>query len=333
MPGLLGPGQLLALMVLVLQPTGTQEAQCPIPSIANGQLSSAENFTHGSTATLQCDPGFVPTASTARCTPSGRWYPRVPSCVPGQCRHPPSVEFADFQHRREFLVGSTLSYSCRAGFSLIPGVSPTTTCLQNFTWSPVPRLCQKVQCSSPVILHGTEASPRRAEYTFGQQVEFQCEHGYMLRGSDRVQCSSDGMWRPPVPYCDRVCGPPPKITNGQHSGMGLTKFPYGSEVKYSCAEGLSLIGDESLHCTSEDGENMTWSGPAPECRVVRCPRPVVERGRMTPQTFTFPYGLLLHFSCDQGFRLHGAAQSQCLADGAWHPPLPTCQPVHCPKPL
>ncbi|XP_053853872.1 complement receptor type 2 [Vidua macroura] len=332
MPGLLGPGQLLALMVLVLQPTGTQEAQCSIPIIANGQLSSAENFTYGSTATLQCDPGFVGTASTARCMPSGRWHPRVPSCVPGQCRHPPPVEFAEFQHRREFPVGSTLSYSCRAGFSLIPGVSPTTTCLQNFTWSPVPRLCQKVQCSTPVIPHGTEVSPRRAEYTFGQQVEFQCDHGYMLRGSNRVQCSSDGMWRPPVPYCDRVCGLPPKITNGKHSGMEFTQFPYGSEVKYSCAEGLSLIGDESLYCTSEDGENLTWSGPAPQCRVVRCPKPVLERGRMTPQTFTFPYGLLLHFSCDQGFGLRGAAQSQCLADGTWHPPLPTCQPVLCPQP-
>ncbi|XP_014113582.1 PREDICTED: beta-2-glycoprotein 1-like [Pseudopodoces humilis] len=53
---------------------------------------------------------------------------------------------------------------------------------------------------------------------------------------------------------------------------------------------------------------------------------------MTPQTFTFPYGLLLHFSCDEGFGLRGAAQSQCLADGTWGPPLPTCQPVLCPEP-
>nr|XP_054504513.1 complement receptor type 1-like [Agelaius phoeniceus] len=377
------------------------QSQCPIPSIAHGQLSSAENFTFGSTATLQCDPGFVGTASTARCTHSGRWYPRVPSCIPGQCRHPPSVEFADFQPRREFPVGTTLSYSCRAGFSLVPGVSPTITCLQNFTWSAVPRMCQnsssffpligvaceynthillpskssscypviaipepassalrclaalpgssagngsvptsplccccppEVQCPSPAIPHGTETSPSRAEYTFGQQVEFQCDHGFMLRGSDRVQCSSDGIWRPPVPYCDRVCGPPPKITNGQHSGMGFTQFTYGSEVKYSCAEGLSLIGNKSLYCTSEDGENLTWSGRAPECRAVRCPKPVVERGRMSPQVFTFPYGLLLHFSCEEGFRLRGAAQSQCLADGTWDPPVPTCQPVLCPPP-
>ncbi|XP_041278458.1 complement receptor type 1-like [Onychostruthus taczanowskii] len=332
MPGLLGPGQLLAVLLLGLQPTGTQEARCPIPSIAHGQLSSADNFTYGSTATLQCDPGFVGTATTARCTPSGRWYPRVPSCVPGQCRHPPPVEFADFQPRREFPVGATLSYSCRAGFSPIPGVSPTITCLQNFTWSAVPRLCRKVQCPSPAIAHGTESSPRRAEYSFGVQVEFQCDHGFMLRGSDRVQCSSDGMWRPPVPHCDRVCGPPPTISNGQHSGMGFRQFTYGSEVKYSCAEGLSLIGDKSLYCTSEDGENLTWSGPAPECRVVRCPKPVVERGRMTPQMFTFPYGLLLRFSCEEGFGLRGAAQSQCQADGTWDPPVPTCQPVLCPQP-
>ncbi|XP_039555316.1 complement receptor type 1-like [Passer montanus] len=244
----------------------TYKAQCPIPSIAHGQLISAENFTHGSTATLQCDPGFVGTATTARCTPSGRWYPRVPSCLPGQCRHPPAVEFADFQPRREFPVGATLSYSCRAGFSAIPGVSPSITCLQNFTWSAAPRLCRKVQCPSPAIPHGTQSSPSRAEYTFGEQVEFQCDHGFMLRGSDRAQCSSDGMWRPPVPHCDRVCGPPPTISNGQHSGMGFRKFTYGSEVKYSCAEGLSLIGDKSLYCTSEDGQNLTWSGPAPQCR-------------------------------------------------------------------
>ncbi|TRZ12486.1 hypothetical protein HGM15179_014605 [Zosterops borbonicus] len=52
---------------------------------------------------------------------------------------------------------------------------------------------------------------------------------------------------------------------------------------------------------------------------------------MSPQTFTFPYGLLLHFSCDPGFGLRGAAQSQCQADGTWDPPVPTCQPVRCPQ--
>ncbi|KAK4809252.1 hypothetical protein QYF61_016066 [Mycteria americana] len=53
---------------------------------------------------------------------------------------------------------------------------------------------------------------------------------------------------------------------------------------------------------------------------------------MTPQRFTFPYGAAVRFSCDEGFVLHGDAESRCLASGAWHPPLPTCQPVQCLQP-
>ncbi|XP_064894786.1 complement receptor type 2 [Columba livia] len=334
------PGQLLAVAMLVLQPAASLEGQCPIPDIPHGQLKPAQNITYGSTATLECDAGYIPMGtsysfvgtSTLRCMASGRWYPRTPACTLGHCPYPPAIDYADRNPQREFPVGTNVIYFCRSGFTLLPDVSPVTTCLKNFTWSAIPKLCQKVQCPSPVILHGRELSPGKAEYTFGQQVEFQCDLGYVLRGGQRIQCSSDGMWRPPVPYCDKVCGPPPKIANGQHSGLGQVQFPYGTEVKYSCAEGLSLIGDESIYCTSEDGVNLMWSGPAPECRVVRCPKPVVQRGRMTPQRFTFPYGAAVRFSCDEGFVLQGDAESQCLADGTWHPPLPTCQPVLCPQP-
>ncbi|XP_074019626.1 complement receptor type 1 [Numenius arquata] len=275
MPAFLrGLGQLLAAVVLVLQPAGSLEAQCPVPDITHGQLKPARNFTEGSTATLQCDAGYIPVggSTTLRCLGNGRWYPRVPACA------------------------------------------------------------LETQCPSPAISHGRETTPRKAEYNFGHQVEFQCDLGYVLRGSRRIQCWADGTWRPPVPFCDKVCGPPPKIAYGQHTDLRTEQFPYGLEVKYSCAEGLSLIGDESIYCTSDDGVNLAWSGPAPECRVVRCPKPVVERARMTPQRLTFPYGAEVRFSCEEGFVLRGDAESRCLADSAWHPPLPSCQPVLCPQP-
>ncbi|XP_009082607.1 PREDICTED: complement receptor type 2-like [Acanthisitta chloris] len=187
------------------------------------------------------------------------------------------------------------------------GATTTVRCMSNGRWYP----------------HG---------HLPASQVEFRCDPGYVLKGSERTQCSADGTWRPPVPYCDKVCGPPPKIANGQHSGLGTKQFPYGTEVKYTCLEGLSLIGAESIYCTSDDGENLVWSGPAPECKVVRCPRPTVSRGKITPQKFSFPYGVTVSFSCDEGFVLHGAAESQCVADGTWNPPLPTCQPALCPQP-
>ncbi|POI29583.1 hypothetical protein CIB84_006668 [Bambusicola thoracicus] len=184
----------------------------------------------------------------------------------GRCPSPPAVDHADRRPSYELLVGSTVTYFCRHGYMLIPGVSPTTTCLTNFTWSAVPALCQMVQCPSPAIINGRVTSGEQDKYGVGQQVEFQCNLGYTMWGSQKTQCWSDGTWKPPLPYCDKVCAPPPLITNGQHTGVRTELFPYGMEVKYSCAAGLSLIGDESIYCTSEDGVNLTWSGPAPVCR-------------------------------------------------------------------
>ncbi|XP_021233226.1 complement receptor type 1-like [Numida meleagris] len=322
--------------LLVLQPAGSlaPEVRCPIPVIAHGRLNPApKNFTSGSKAMLECDAGYVPAGgSTVWCLSSGRLQPRTPACIRGRCPAPPAVDHADRRTSYELLVGSTVTYFCRHGYTLIPGVSPTTTCLNNFTWSAIPALCQMVQCPSPTIINGREMSAKQDKYSVGQQVEFQCDLGYMMWGSQRAQCWSDGTWKPPVPFCDKVCPPPPHITNGQHTGLRTDLFPYGMEVKYSCASGLSLIGDESIYCTSEDGVNLTWSGPAPECRVVRCPRPVVAQGRMVLPWHTFPYGMSVRFSCNEGFVLHGNAESRCAADGSWQPALPKCQPVLCPKP-
>ncbi|XP_068015515.1 complement component receptor 1-like protein [Melanerpes formicivorus] len=331
---LLWPGQLLAVVVVVVQPGRSLEFLCPIPHVLHGQLRPAQNSPYSNSATLECDEGYVPVGgyTTLWCLSSGRWQPRAPACTLGRCHRPPAVSNADYPHQNEFPVGTAVTYFCRLGYSLLPDVSPTTTCLTNFTWSPVPQLCQEVQCPSPALPHGRLLSPGRGNYSYRQQVEFQCDRGHLLRGSRRSQCWHDGFWRPAVPYCDQVCGPPPQISKGQHSSPEELTFPYGSEVKYRCTEGLALVGSESIYCTSEDGVNLAWSGPAPECKVVRCPKPAVERGRMAPQRFTFPYKATVRFSCDEGFVLHGAAESQCLSDSSWHPPLPTCQPVLCPEP-
>lgn len=53
-----------------------------------------------------------------------------------------------------------------------------------------------------------------------------------------------------------ACSPPPRITHGLDINPTSSFFPYGYRMKYSCAAGLSLIGDESIYCTSEDGVNL-----------------------------------------------------------------------------
>ncbi|KAM9255570.1 complement component receptor 1-like protein [Cariama cristata] len=292
--------------------------------------------------TYECREGhqFSPGENTRhiKCLPDFTWTE-----IPDPCRriHCSNPDFSNgkpvhvWEAKDEYLYGDRLEIMCNDGYTFKGhGNSIALRCASDGRWDPaVPECTEEPHCPKPDIAHGREVYKSKNDYTVGTQLRLVCDSGYVLRGQDSTECQADAAWAPPLPFCDKVCGPPPKITNGQHSGSRTEQFPYGAEVTYSCGEGLSLVGDTSIYCTSDDGVNLAWSGPAPECRVVRCPKPTVERGRMTPQRFTFPYGAAVQFSCDEGFVLRGDAESRCLADGTWHPPLPTCQPVRCPKPL
>ncbi|NXK07757.1 CR2 protein, partial [Herpetotheres cachinnans] len=377
---------------------------CEHPSVQNGRLLSGYRAEYGYRDTVLFDCNFRYTingSDASTCKENGLWDPPLPLCQLSSCEDPPEVHNAVKAKLAGnlFPAGSVVTYECRKGHEFSPGENTRhIKCQPDFTWTEIPRACERIRCPNPdirngkplhiwehkdnyvygdrleitcnsgytikghsksVVLqctsdgqwdpavpectqephcpkpdtaHGREVYKSKNDYTVGTQLRLACDLGYVLRGQEVTECQADESWAPPLPFCDKVCDPPPKIANGRHSGSGQEQFPYGTEVTYSCAEGLSLIGGDSIYCTSDDGVNLAWSGPAPECRVVRCPKPAVERGRMTPQRFTFPYGAAVRFSCDEGFVLRGDAESRCLADGAWHPPLPTCQPVRCPRP-
>ncbi|NXI15230.1 CR2 protein, partial [Irena cyanogastra] len=296
----------------------------PVDTVVTYECQQGHQFSAGtSTWNISCLQDFVWSEPPPPCERIPCPDPHIPN---GKPLHP-------WQVKEVYGYGDRLEVVCTEGFALRGrGSSSITLRCGSDGWDPaVPECIPEPHCPKPDIRHGKEVYKSRSDYTVGTEVTLACEEGFALRGSESITCEADLSWEPPVPFCDKVCGPPPPISFGQHSGGVSRRFPYGTKVTYSCAEGLSLVGDESLYCTSDDGKSLAWSGPAPECRAVRCPKPVVERGRMTPQVFTFPYGLLLHFSCEQGFGLRGAAQSRCRADGTWDPPVPTCQPVQCPR--
>ncbi|NWW78227.1 CR2 protein, partial [Climacteris rufus] len=300
----------------------------PVDTVVTYECQRGHKFSEGQTTwNITCLPGFV-------------WSETPPPCKRIPCSDPygPHLKaLHPWQVKGVHVYGDRLDMTCSEGFALKGGrgssSSITILCTSDGSWDPaVPECIPESRCPKPDIPHGKEVYRSKSDYIAGAQVRLACDEGYTLRGSESSTCWSDKSWDPPLPFCDKVCGPPPPLANGKHSGEHKSQFPYGAKVTYQCAKGMSLLGDESIYCTSDDGENVVWSGPAPECRVVRCPKPEVQRGRMAPQSFSFPYGLLLHFSCDEGFALHGAAWSRCQADGTWGPPVPTCEPVQCPKP-
>ncbi|KAM9185127.1 C4b-binding protein alpha chain-like [Mergus octosetaceus] len=311
---------------------------CEHPRVENGKLLSGyrAEYTYRDTVMFDCEFRYTLLGhDTSTCSEAGSWEPPLPLCQRSSCDDPPDV-FKAVKARLAgnlFPADTVVTYECEMGYEFSPGEDTRhITCLPDLTWSEVPPSCNKPHCPQPVTDHGREVYKSKNDYSIGTRVRMACDEGYVLRGDEQIECKADQNWTPPVPFCDKACDPPPQITSGQHTGSRSGVFPYGSEVTYSCAAGLSLIGDESIYCTSTDGENLVWSGPAPECRVVRCPRPDVEHGRMAPPRHTFPYGVTVKFSCDEGFVLRGDAETQCTANSTWQPPLPSCVPVQCSLP-
>ncbi|KAM6370132.1 complement component receptor 1-like protein [Pluvialis apricaria] len=297
----------------------------PVETVITYECWQGHQFSPGETTRhIKCLPDFTWTEIPGPCE-------RIP-CSNPDIRNGKPVHA--WEYKDNYVYGDRLEIMCNDGYAFKGHSSNVVLqCTSDGRWDPaVPECTPEPRCPKPDTAYGREVYKSKNDYTVGTRLKLACDSGYVLRGQDLTVCQADASWAPPLPFCDKVCDPPPQIPNGQHSGLGMEQFPYGAEVTYSCAEGLSLIGDASIHCISDDGVNLTWSRPAPECRVVRCPKPAVERARMTPQRFTFPYGADVRFSCDEGFVLHGDAESRCGADSAWHPPLPTCQPVQCPQP-
>uniref|UniRef100_A0A8D0F2W6 Sushi domain-containing protein n=1 Tax=Strix occidentalis caurina TaxID=311401 RepID=A0A8D0F2W6_STROC len=288
--------------------------------------------------TYECREGhqFSPGETTRhiKCLPDFTWTETPHPCERIRCQSPDlrnGKPVHIWEVKDNYVYGDRLEIMCNDGYAF-KGHSNNVMlrCNSDGRWDPaVPECIPEPRCPKPDTANGREIYNSKNDYTVGTRLRLVCDLGYVLRGQGLTECQADKTWSPLLPFCDKACGPPPQVPNGQHSGAGREQFSYGAEVTYSCAEGLSLIGDASIYCTSDDGVNLEWSGPAPECRVVRCPRPTVERGRMIPQRFTFPYGVAVKFSCDEGFVLQGNAETRCLADSTWHPPLPTCQPVRC----
>ncbi|XP_010280944.1 PREDICTED: complement receptor type 1-like, partial [Phaethon lepturus] len=185
-------------------------------------------------------------------------------------------------------------------------------------------------CSPPDIVNGN------FDYTtnllFGATITYTCNVGYRLVGEPSAQCvlkDNEVSWDN-IPHCAPIpCSPPPAIENGRLVN-GDGDFIFGMAVTYICDEGFATIGDATIHCTMDGNLEGMWSGPAPECKVVRCENPEVKNGRRLSGFGTgHTYKNTVTFECNPGHLLNGSSIVTCEADGTWKPPLPTCDPIRC----
>ncbi|NXL30819.1 DAF2 factor, partial [Glaucidium brasilianum] len=96
------------------------------------------------------------------------------------CGAPTRLRFAALSKEDErinfFPVGSNVSYVCRPGFENTSASSPTSTCLENLTWSEAAELCRRRSCGTPAPLPGG-GMVVLTDLQFGARVKVFCEDG------------------------------------------------------------------------------------------------------------------------------------------------------------
>ncbi|XP_071161958.1 type-2 ice-structuring protein-like isoform X2 [Mytilus edulis] len=95
-----------------------------------------------------------------------------------------------------------------------------------------------------------------------------------------------------VDLCEDI--PPNNLTNG---AVTVTERTIGSTANFTCDAGHSLVGNETITCTSSG-----WNGNIPQCISILC-----------PETIAFFRGSKYIFSC--GKRHWSNSETNCIASG------------------
>ncbi|XP_065710444.1 membrane cofactor protein-like isoform X3 [Patagioenas fasciata] len=258
------------------------------------------------------------------------------------CLPPDRLQYAEPDENsskmQSFPIGTEVSYICRPGYMKIPGKSATRTCEDGFQWSPIEQFCTERKCNHPgELAHGFI---NVTDLTFGSKATFSCQKGFRLRGNAEISCviKNKGVdWTGDPPFCERIpCEPPRKIANGHYTEA--QSYAYQSTVTYTCDEvpkgtdPFSLIGPATIYCTFDTDLNGVWSGPPPECRVVKCDNPKVENGgKQAGFGPSYSYGDSVVFECNPGYFMIGPEVITCQEDNTWSP-KPTCEKSACGAP-
>lgn len=60
----------------------------------------------------------------------------------------------------------------------------------------------RLECQAPPnILNGQKEDRHMVRFNPGTSIKYSCNPGYVLVGEESIQCTSEGVWTPPVPQC------------------------------------------------------------------------------------------------------------------------------------
>ncbi|KFV94789.1 Complement receptor type 1, partial [Eurypyga helias] len=160
-----------------------------------------------------------------------------------------------------FSPGTSVSYMCKPGFSLIGTAS--IYCTQSGAWSHPPPVCQVVKCFYPPnITNGKLQGNISDTFSYGVSVSYSCNPGYSLVGNAFITCTASGAWSQPLPRCKEIRCVFPEI-QGVKKAIKENTYRSGTNITLECDDGYTLEGISQIQCQ----EDFSWDPPVPACKL------------------------------------------------------------------
>ena len=179
----------------------------------NGTVS-AGSATFGNSVTYACNSGYTVNGSGSRtCQANGTFAGSAPTCAPVDCGAPALTNGTGTAPVTTF--GSTVTWSCSAGYGLVG--SATGTCQANATWTAAPSCV--VDCG--VLANPTNGTVTESPNTLLNGVAtYVCNANATMTGSATRTCQAAG-WSGSAPTCTVV---PTYCDVVYHLGAGATQY-------------------------------------------------------------------------------------------------------------
>ncbi|CAH3175599.1 unnamed protein product [Porites lobata] len=277
---------------------------CQDPGIPPNGARRGNDFRHGKRLGFTCNNGYTLIGSRAITCSGGKWNSATPQCKK-TCADPGALQNgrrigSDFRH------GKTVKFLCESRFTLRGARSITCN---DGRWSGKIPVCTAI-CNHP----GTPRNGAKHGRNFesGSTVNFTCNAGYTLVGSQTIECRS-GRWSSNSPHCKTNCKDPGIPKHGERKG---NSFDHGKTLSFSCNVGYTLVGDKIIEC-----REGIWGAQLPLCKKTCSDPGAPQNSRRIGSDFR--HGKTIKFLCLHGFTLRGVSNITCN-DGRWSSENPVC---------
>ncbi|XP_052783270.1 uncharacterized protein LOC128219502 [Mya arenaria] len=292
------------------------------PSVLGSNIyiaNSTANYSFEDSATVACAAGYTLDGSNViECKADGNWTD-IPTCSLINCSSPiianGNVTFNTTSN------GSTATVICEYGY--MHDGNGSALC-ENGTWLGIGS-CETIACNPfmPQKNMRTQNDSNGEIYPFNSVIQVECDEGYQFTTNDTtLTCDLTGNWTV-LPECEKIMCTIQNVSNGRPN-PDKVMFLIGELYNLTCDEGYDLLDESNVTCD----ENGMWNKQL-SCEPVNCTGDIsLENGTFSPSKLFYSYGNEVSINCNEGFKVEGSSEIQCLANGSWSH-LPSCTLITC----